>query len=91
LELFSFTNFITEQFSLRVGKVDDSILLSDQLQIHKNEILVRIMPYALKMIYNNFNYRSAIAPAKMKVQVSTAEKCGAMDGMVSPIEEKTKY
>jgi hypothetical protein len=43
------------------------------------------------MIYNNFNYRSAIAPAKMKVQVSTAEKCGAMDGMVSPIEEKTKY
>jgi hypothetical protein len=47
----SFTNFTIEQLILRVGEVDDSIWLSDQLQFHKNEILMRIAPYDLKMTF----------------------------------------
>jgi hypothetical protein len=46
----SFTNFTTEQLNLRVGKVDDSVWLSDWLQLHENEILVGIAPYALEMM-----------------------------------------
>ncbi|WP_428028748.1 hypothetical protein, partial [Arcobacter sp.] len=46
----SFTNFTTERLSLRVGEVDDFVSLSDQLQLHENEILVGIAPYALEMM-----------------------------------------
>jgi hypothetical protein len=46
----SFTNFTIEQFSLRVGEVNGSVWLSDQLQLHKNEILVRIASYALEIM-----------------------------------------
>jgi hypothetical protein len=44
LRLFNFTNFIIEQFNL---KVDSSIWLSDQLQLHENKISVKIILYAL--------------------------------------------
>jgi hypothetical protein len=44
LGLLSFTNFTTEQLTLRVGEVDGSVWLSDQLQLYKNEILVKIAP-----------------------------------------------
>jgi hypothetical protein len=46
----SFTNFTTEQLSLRVGEVDDFVWLSDQLQLHKNKILVGIASYGLVMM-----------------------------------------
>jgi hypothetical protein len=42
--LLSFTNFTTEQLTLRVGKVDGFVWLSDQLQLYKNEILVKNAP-----------------------------------------------
>jgi hypothetical protein len=47
----SFTNFTIEQLILRVDEIDDSIWLSDQLQFHENEILMRIAPYDLKMTF----------------------------------------
>jgi hypothetical protein len=47
----SFTNLTIEQLILRVDKIDDSIWLSDQLQFHENEILMRIAPYDLKMTF----------------------------------------
>jgi hypothetical protein len=46
-----FTNFTTEQFSLRVGEGDDCVWLADQLQFHENEILVGLAPYTLGTMF----------------------------------------
>jgi hypothetical protein len=51
LGLLSFTNFTIEQFSLKVGEVDDSVWLSDQLQLHENKIFVKIALYALETTF----------------------------------------
>jgi hypothetical protein len=51
LGLLSFTNFNTEQLSLKVGEVDSSVLLSGQLQFHENKILVEIILYALEIMF----------------------------------------
>jgi hypothetical protein len=53
LGLLSFTNFTIEQFSLKVGEVDDSVWLSDQLQLHENKIFVKIALYALEGHFDN--------------------------------------
>jgi hypothetical protein len=46
-----FTNFTTEQLSLNVGKVDDSIWLLDQHQLHENKFLVGITPYTFEIMF----------------------------------------
>jgi hypothetical protein len=51
LGLLSFTNFNTEQLSLKVGEVDSSVWLSGQLQFHENKILVEIILYALEIMF----------------------------------------
>jgi hypothetical protein len=48
---FNFTNFIMKQLSLRVDRIDCYVWLVDQFQLHKNEIIVRIVPYTLKMMF----------------------------------------
>jgi hypothetical protein len=61
LGLLSFTNFTTEQLTLRVGEVDGSVWLSDQLELYKNEILVKIAPnMSSEWYYDDFNYRSIV-------------------------------
>jgi hypothetical protein len=36
---------------LRVDKVDYSVWLANQLQLHKNKILMGIIPYALETMF----------------------------------------
>jgi hypothetical protein len=40
-----------KQLRLRVSRVDYSVWLADQLQLHKNEILMKIVPYALETMF----------------------------------------
>jgi hypothetical protein len=47
----SFTNFNTEQLSLKVGEVDSSVWLSGQFQFHENKIVVEIILYALEIMF----------------------------------------
>jgi hypothetical protein len=52
----SFINFVMKQLSLRVDRAVYSVWLADQLQLHENEILVKIISYALEMMFGCFSY-----------------------------------
>jgi hypothetical protein len=47
----SSVNFIMKQLNLKVGKVNYFVWLAYQLQLHKNKILVGIVPYAIEMMF----------------------------------------
>jgi hypothetical protein len=47
----SFTNFHMNQLRLRVDRVGYFVWLVEQLQLHKNEILVGIISSALKTMF----------------------------------------
>jgi hypothetical protein len=44
-------NFIMKQLNLKVGKVNYFVWLAYQLQLHKNKILIGIVPYAIEMMF----------------------------------------
>jgi hypothetical protein len=48
---FSFINCIIKQLMLRVDRVDCSVWLAEQLQLHENKILVKIVHIAFEMMF----------------------------------------
>jgi hypothetical protein len=44
-----------QQLILRVGRFGGFVWLSTPLQFHKNEILMKIIPYTLKQCFNIFH------------------------------------
>jgi hypothetical protein len=48
---FSFLNFIIKHLRLKIDRVGCSIWLAEQLQLHENEIFVKIVSIALEMMF----------------------------------------